>query len=88
MGYGYLFLSIGVSGLNVKAAAAVAGAACGSDLYLQCSKLSRVTMPGFGNIYRPVLTGGLVVLEGLGGLTGFGERPGLKPILWGGWSGG
>jgi len=52
MGYGYLFLSIGVSGLNVKAAAAVAGAACGSDLYLQCSKLGRVTMPGFGKIYR------------------------------------
>jgi hypothetical protein len=36
----------------VKAAAAIAGAAFGFDLYFQCSKLVKVIVPGFEKIYR------------------------------------
>jgi hypothetical protein len=57
MSYGYDLLCIGVRGLNVKAAAAVAGAAwkMKDDPYFKCSKLDRETMPSFENIYRQCL---------------------------------
>jgi hypothetical protein len=49
MGYAYVFLSIVVGGLNVKAALAIAAAAFyfDFDLYFQSIKRVGVIMPGF-----------------------------------------
>jgi hypothetical protein len=57
MGYAYDLLSVGVKGLNVNAAWAVADAASAFQVYFQCSKWGGVTMPGFGNIFASVDAG-------------------------------
>ena len=67
MRYAYLFASIGVRGLNVKAATAVAGAAFEFGLYFKCIKLGGVTMPGFGISYLVWFVWVAGILVGLGG---------------------
>jgi len=68
MGYGDLFVSIGVRGLNVKAATGYRRCSFFEfGLYFKCIKLGGVTMPGFGISYLVWFVWVAGILVGLGG---------------------